>query len=104
MKQVEAFVHRGRIADIVQALEAGGFRHLSVVDVKSLLHALSDLEQNYSIELGERSSTRQRSRCSARTIKSSMPCRSSGNSDERDRRPAGYMRARWIASGPSIDR
>lgn len=54
MKEVKAFVHRARIADIVQALEAAGFRHLAVVDVKSLLHALSDLEQNYSIELGER--------------------------------------------------
>ncbi|HMM58209.1 MAG TPA: P-II family nitrogen regulator [Rudaea sp.] len=54
MKEVKAFVHRARIADIVQALEAAGFRHLAVVDVKSLLTALSDSEQNYSIELGER--------------------------------------------------
>ena len=54
MKEVKAYVHRGRIADVVQELEAAGFRHLSVVDVKGFLRALSDLEQNYSIELGER--------------------------------------------------
>jgi len=54
MKEVKAFVHRGRIADIVHALEGAGFRHLSVVDVKGLLRALSDREQSYSIEIGER--------------------------------------------------
>ncbi len=54
MKEVKAFIHRGRIADIVHALDEAGFRHLSVVDVKGLLRALSDREQNYSIEIGER--------------------------------------------------
>ena len=54
MKQLKAFVHRGRIADIVHALEQAGFRHLSVIDVKGLLSAISNREQNYSIEIGER--------------------------------------------------
>jgi nitrogen regulatory protein P-II 1 len=54
VKEVKAFVHRGRIADIVHALDEAGFQHLSVVDVKGLLRALSDREQNYSIEIGER--------------------------------------------------
>jgi nitrogen regulatory protein P-II 1 len=54
MKEVKAFVHRARIGDIVHALEEAGFRHLSVVDVKGLLRALSDREQSYSIEIGER--------------------------------------------------
>jgi nitrogen regulatory protein P-II 1 len=53
MKEVKAYVHRGRIADIVRELESAGFEHLSVVDVKGLLRALSDMEQHYSIELGE---------------------------------------------------
>jgi nitrogen regulatory protein P-II 1 len=54
MKEVKAYVHRARIADIVQALETAGFQHLTVVDVKGFLNALSDMEQDYSIELGER--------------------------------------------------
>lgn len=54
MKEVKAFIHRGRIADIVHALDEAGFRHLSVVDVKGLLRTLNDREQNYSIEIGER--------------------------------------------------
>lgn len=28
MKEIKAFVHRGRVADIVQVVEAAGFRHL----------------------------------------------------------------------------
>lgn len=54
MKEVKAFVHRARIGDIVHALEEAGFQHLSVVDVKGLLRELSDREQSYSIDLGER--------------------------------------------------
>jgi len=54
VKEVKAFIHRGRIADTVHALEQAGFRHLSVIDVKGLLRALSEREQNYSIEIGER--------------------------------------------------
>lgn len=54
MREIKAFVHRGRIADIVRALEGAGFHHLSVIDVKGLLRALSDREQTYSLELGER--------------------------------------------------
>ena len=54
MKEVKAFVHRGRVADIVHALADAGLRHLSVVDVKGMLRALSERESNYSIEIGER--------------------------------------------------
>ena len=54
MKQITAFVHRGRVADIVHALAAAGHRHLSVLDVKGLLRALSEREETYSLELGER--------------------------------------------------
>mgnify|MGYP001043938380 CR=1 FL=1 len=54
MKLLKAFVHRNRIADIVRALENAGLRQLSVIDVKGLLRALSNREQAYSIELGER--------------------------------------------------
>ena len=54
MKEVKAFIHRGRVVDIIHALEEAGFRYLSVTDVKGLLQALSAQEQTYSMELGER--------------------------------------------------
>ena len=53
MKQIKAFVHRNRVSDLIHALEAGGFRRLSLFDVKGLLRALSAREQNYSVEFGE---------------------------------------------------
>ena len=54
MKVVTAFVHRGRVSDIVHALEAAGFRYLTVIDVKGLLNAISAVEEYCSIELGEK--------------------------------------------------
>src|SRR3546814_3370200 len=53
MKQIKAFVHRNRAADLVHELEAAGFRRLSVFDVKGLLWALSAREQQYSVEFGD---------------------------------------------------
>lgn len=54
MKIVTAFVHRGRVSDVIHALEAAGFRYLTVIDVKGLLSAISAHEEHYSIELGEK--------------------------------------------------
>lgn len=54
MKIVTAFVHRGRVSDVVHALEAANFRYLTVIDVKGLLSAISAVEEHYSIELGEK--------------------------------------------------
>ncbi|MEW5835062.1 MAG: transcriptional regulator [Lysobacterales bacterium 14-68-21] len=54
MKEVKAFIHRGRVVDVIHALEEAGFRYLSVSDVKGLLTALNGQEQVYSMELGER--------------------------------------------------
>lgn len=53
MKQIKAFVNRKRVADLVHALEAGGFGRLSLFDVKGLLHALDKRDQEYSVALGE---------------------------------------------------
>jgi len=53
MKQLKAFVHRNRVADLIHALEAAGFRRLSLFDVKGLLRALSSREQQYSVEFGD---------------------------------------------------
>lgn len=54
MKEIKAFVHRGRVADIVHALAAGGYRHFTVLDVRGMLRAVNAQEETYSIELGDR--------------------------------------------------
>ncbi len=53
MKQIKAFVHRHRVSDLIHALEAGGFKRLSLFDVKGLLRALNAREQEYSVEFGD---------------------------------------------------
>ncbi len=52
MKEIKAFIHRNRIADVIHALKAEGFRNISVIDVKGMIKALDAQEQEYSIELG----------------------------------------------------
>ncbi len=54
MKEVKAFIHRNRIADVIRVLKDAGFQNLSVIDVKGMLKALDAREQNYSIEVGEK--------------------------------------------------
>jgi len=53
MKEIKAFIHHNRIADVVHALKRAGFQKLSVVDVQGLLKALDNKEQDYSLVLGE---------------------------------------------------
>jgi len=57
MKQIKAFIHRNRVADVVNALKNeaydGAYNSLSIVHVQGAsLQALDAKEQNYSIELG----------------------------------------------------
>lgn len=54
MKEIKAFIHRNRIADVVHALAHAGFHNLSVIDVKGMLKALDSKEQDYSLEIGEK--------------------------------------------------
>ena len=54
MREVKAFVHRNRIADVVSALSSAGYRNLSVIDVHGLLRALDNKEQQYSVEIGQK--------------------------------------------------
>tara|TARA_R110002110_G_scaffold179197_2_gene384573 strand:+ start:1376 stop:1696 length:321 start_codon:yes stop_codon:yes gene_type:complete len=54
MKEIKAFVHHNRIADVVHALKAAGFRNISVIDVKGMLKALDSQEQKYSVEIGDK--------------------------------------------------
>ena len=62
MKEIKAYVHRSRIADVIAALkdspawggERGGRRHnLSVYVVKGSLLALDSDEKHYSMDLGD---------------------------------------------------
>lgn len=55
MKEIKAFIHRNRVADVIRALRAlkgTGYNKLSVVDVKGIPAALDDREREYSIEPG----------------------------------------------------
>ncbi len=54
MREIKAFIHRNRIADVVRILKDAGFQNLSVIDVKGMLKALDTREQNYSVEVGEK--------------------------------------------------
>lgn len=57
MKEIKAFIHRNRVADVLHALKNANFSrgtcNLSVIDVAGSLQALDDKERNYSVELGE---------------------------------------------------
>ncbi len=61
MKEIKAFVHRNRVADIIHALRNAGFCsgvcNLSVVDVTGTLQALDNQEQSFSLELGQEAIT-----------------------------------------------
>lgn len=62
MKEIKAYIHNHRIADVIRALKdygrcnahaGAGCRNLSVTPVQSLLEAVDAQEQRYSIELAE---------------------------------------------------
>ncbi|WP_374511235.1 P-II family nitrogen regulator [Niveibacterium sp.] len=62
MKEIKAYVHRSRIADVIQALKEsepfkgrdGAHRHnLAAYVVKGSLQALDRQEQHYSLDLGD---------------------------------------------------
>jgi nitrogen regulatory protein P-II 1 len=54
LREVKAFVHRNRIADVVDALYSANFRNLTVIDVQGLLKALDNKEQAYSMKIGQK--------------------------------------------------
>jgi len=62
MKEIKAYIHNHRIADVIRALKdfgkcnaspGAGCRNLTVIPVQSLLKTVDDEEQHYSIELAE---------------------------------------------------
>ena len=54
VREVKAYVHRNRIADVVNALYNAGFKNLTVIDVEGLLKALNTTEPRYSVEIGQK--------------------------------------------------
>ena len=54
VREIKAYIHRHRIADVVGALYSAGFQRLTVIDVQGLLKALDSREQQYSVEIGQK--------------------------------------------------
>jgi len=54
MKEVKAYIHVNRAADVVRVLKKAGFTSLMLVDVKGTFEALRNQEQEYSTDLGAR--------------------------------------------------
>lgn len=53
MKQIQAFVHRHRAADLMHALEAEDFHRISVLESKGLPPAGRVRDAEYSVQLAE---------------------------------------------------
>jgi len=62
MKEVKAYVHRNRVAEVLQALKASGLcrfdgrsggRNITVYEVKGSLAPVGSDEEHYSLELAE---------------------------------------------------
>ena len=92
MKEIKAFIHRNRVADVIRALKGAGFSNLSVVDVKGMLAALDERERDYSIELGEETIT---------MVKLELVCEDESRTAEathiiRDNARTGQPEAGWI--------
>jgi nitrogen regulatory protein P-II 1 len=52
MKLIKAFIHHVRTAAVVEALADGGFRNLTLQDVKGMLKPITENERDYSGEAG----------------------------------------------------
>jgi nitrogen regulatory protein P-II 1 len=52
MKQVTAFIHHVRSADVIDALRDAGYKNLSILDIKGTLKPLGEQELAYSSEAG----------------------------------------------------
>ena len=53
MKEIKAFIHRNRAADVLHALKAAKFNRFSFNDVKGMLSALGPDDRAFSVEFGE---------------------------------------------------
>lgn len=53
-REIKAYIHRNRVADVVNALAHAGLKNLTVIDVQGMLQALDGKEQHYSVEIGQK--------------------------------------------------
>ena len=53
MKEIKAFIHRNRAAEVLRALKTAGFERFSFNDVKGSLMALDPEDRAFSVEFGE---------------------------------------------------
>lgn len=53
MKEINAFIHSHRLADVIAAIKAAGCRNVSVLNVKGLLKSIDPQERHYSLEMAE---------------------------------------------------
>jgi len=53
-REIKAYIHRNRIADVVNALYNAEFKNLMVIDVEGLLKAMDEREPRYSVEIGQK--------------------------------------------------
>ena len=92
VSEIKAYIHRNRIADVVNALFTEGFRNLAVIDVEGMLKALDSEEQRYSVDIGQKVVTE---------VKLELYCDSKARTDEaveliRRKAQTGKPSAGWI--------
>jgi nitrogen regulatory protein P-II 1 len=90
--EIKAYIHRNRIADVVNGLYNAGFKNLTVIDVEGLLKALDSQEQSYSVEVGQKVVTE---------VKLELVCENESRTAEavaiiRDHARTGQSSAGWI--------
>jgi len=54
MKLIKAYIRTNMIDKVIQALEAGGFTDLTVIDVRAIRGGIAPKDLEYSVELAER--------------------------------------------------
>lgn len=92
MKEIKAYIHRNRIADVVRTLGQAGYQNLSIIDVMGMLKALDSKEQEYSIEVGSKVITE---------VKLELVCEDEDRTAEavriiREHARTGHLDAGWI--------
>ena len=90
--EIKAYIHRNRIADVIDALFTEGYRNLAVIDVEGMLKALDSEEQRYSVAIGQKVVTE---------VKLELYCDSKARTDEavkviRGKARTGQASAGWI--------
>jgi len=54
MKQITAFIHHVRTAEVIDALHDAGYKNMALLDLKGTLKPLGEQELAYTSEAGEK--------------------------------------------------